>query len=373
MLIEKVNTSDIANFESTLLKVNQLEGINSILILSCEDNNYTPENMDKILTSIKKPVFGGIFPQLIHGKKTMTEGSLIIGMNHKAKTLAVNVPEADTDRESELLKFEDQLSDSKTMFVFTDGFTSGISSFIDDVFSVFGLELNYVGGGAGSLKKLSSSPCLFSNKGLLQNKAMLIASDINSGIGVNHGWNSISQSFQITESEGNVIKTIDWKPAFEVYKKITEEHSGQKFKQDNFFDIAKAYPFGINKLNNEMIVRDPIAKTENNEIVCVGEVPENSMVNILNGDNESLINAARQSHEEAMNTFSGRADKKSLFVMDCISRVLFLGDEFQKELMTMSSDDSPLFGALSIGEIANTGKSFLEFYNKTIISSYLED
>jgi len=43
-----------------------------------------------------------------------------------------------------------------------------------------------------------------------------------------------------------------------------------------------------------MIVRDPIMVKENGALVCVGEVPVESYVDILTGDESSLVNAARK-------------------------------------------------------------------------------
>jgi hypothetical protein len=157
-----------------------------------------------------------------------------------------------------------------------------------------------------------------------------------------------------------------------VYKNIVAAHSGKVLTKENFFDIAKAYPFGMNKLNNEMVVRDPIAVTEDNEIVCVGEVPPDSIVNVLNGNKESLISAAKDASQAAEESYSGKSSGKAMFLIDCISRVLFLDEYFQEELMAVYQDDCPLFGVLSVGEIANTGRSFLEFYNKTTVAAILE-
>ena len=372
MIREIIKESNISDFELALKRVDANKAVKSILVLSCEANKYEIQDIDPILQSINKPIFGGIFPQIISDNEKMLKGSLILGFVQEAKLLTVDVPELPPEREAHLLQYSQEVIKSKTMFVFVDGFAEKIGAFIDDVFNVFGLEKNYIGGGAGSLEAMQSTPCLMSNEGMLQKKAMLIAFEMNSGLGVKHGWESISDPIHITESEANVIKTIDWEPAFEVYKKIVEKHSGQIFRADNFFDIAKAYPFGMNKLNNEMVVRDPLMINHKKEIICVGEVPENSIVNILNGNKNSLITAATEASKQAYDNYPEKDENKSLFVIDCISRVLFLDDQFQEELSAVYDPKYPLFGVLSIGEIANTGRSFLEFYNKTMVAAFIE-
>lgn len=123
---------------------------------------------------------------------------------------------------------------------------------------------------------------------------------------------------------------------------------------------------------DEMIVRDPISVTSEQEIICVGEIPKNSFVYILNGNKESLIAGAA----EALKLAEDSADKYNrdggiLFFIDCISRVLFLEDDFREEL-SMVYQQKPLIGVLPLGEIANTGKAYLEFYNKTAVVGMLE-
>ena len=58
--------------------------------------------------------------------------------------------------------------------------------------------------------------------------------------------------------------------------------------------------------------------------------------------------------------------------MDCISRVLFLEDRFYEELNAVCKKDRFLIGACTIGEIANSGNDYLEFYNKTSVAAILE-
>ena len=175
--------------------------------------------------------------------------------------------------------------------------------------------------------------------------------------------------------DGNIIKEINWKNPFEVYKEIVEAHSGRQFTDDNFFDIAKGYPFGILKEDAECIVRDPLMVNENNELVCVGEVNDNMLVDILNGNTTSLIEAARHATSDSVNQAS--APKKAL-IIDCISRILFLEEDFDRELTAITSTIHNAFpevsigGALTLGEISSYGEGFLEFYNKTTVVGLFE-
>ena len=62
----------------------------------------------------------------------------------------------------------------------------------------------------------------------------------------------------------------------------------------------------------------------------------------------------------------------------CISRILFLEEDFQKELNkivdTLRSKHPKISvsGALTLGEISSFGNGYLEFYNKTVVVSLFE-
>ena len=111
---------------------------------------------------------------------------------------------------------------------------------------------------------------------------------------------------------------------------------------------------------------------ENGALVCVGEVPVESYVDILTGDESSLVNAARKALTLSLEAYLGPANHKVFFFIDCISRVLFLGKEFEKEIQAVYQEGIPLIGALTLGEIANSGKDYLEFYNKTAVVGCME-
>lgn len=352
------------------------KNVRSLVILSCDANGFTPDNLDHILKDSPVPLFGGIFPAILYGKKKMEKGSIVLGMHRESELIHIHgLSDSKADYEDMLDKLIPEIGAMKTMLVFVDGFAKRISAFIDSLFNTFGLEINYIGGGAGDADSsdMEQKPCLFTNEGLVQDSAILALLDLESGVGVSHGWEHMDGPFWVTETDGNIVKTIDWRPAFEVYKEVVEKYSGKVITEQNFFEIAKAYPFGIVRLGTEWIVRDPYKVGENNSLVCFGEIPERSFIHILEGKESSLIKAAGDARDFSREAFKSQGDSGINLFIDCISRVLFLGEAFSKELEAVYDENRELIGACTIGEIANCGKGYLEFYNKTSVVAILEE
>jgi hypothetical protein len=163
---------------------------------------------------------------------------------------------------------------------------------------------------------------------------------------------------------------IDYRPAFEHYKKVIEENTTHRFDRENFFAISKYYPFGLEKLNGSIVVRDPI-KASKNELICVADVPQNSITYILNGTQDKLIKAAKIAAEKIQHANA----QMPVILFNCISLSLVLGDKLTNEL-NMIAEHLPknacLIGVSSIGEIANTS-GFLEFYNKTVVIASFQE
>jgi hypothetical protein len=371
VIIQKDTTGTVAEFKRIFNSLQKNKNVKAVLILSCDANGFTPKNINPILKQSKIPIFGGIFPQIVAEHTKMEKGTILAGLEITANVAVIpNLSNTEIDYEDIIDENIPDQDNIKTMFVIVDGFSKRISALIDSIFNIFGLEFNYIGGGAGSLS-FEQKPCLFSNEGLIFDSALLITCEIESGIGVSHGWKKISGPYKVTESDRNIIKTLDWKPAFKIYREIIENHSNTKLNKANFFDLAKSYPFGIGKLGAESIVRDPLKKEDNGSLVCVGEVPEGAFVDILTGDKSSLITGARNALIKAKEDCKSQSDEKVILFIDCISRVLFLDDDFEHELNAVSIDNMPLIGALTLGEIANSGKDYLEFYNKTTVIGIL--
>ena len=242
-----------------------------------------------------------------------------------------------------------------------------ISDFLSRLFGKYWNKVSYIGAGCGSLS-LQQTPCIFNNEGIFQDSALLLFSKSKSSLGVKHGWNKIAGPLVANKTDGNRIIELNWRPAFEVYREVVEQHTSDRFDSTDFFDISKGFPFGIFKEGKEDIVRDPIAVDEEGAIVCVGNISQNVSLNILQGEAPKLISSAEEAAAEAV---VGK-EIDDLVVVDCISRVLYLEDEFVSELEAVRkqlTSGVELEGVLSIGEISSDKSGYLELYNKTIVVS----
>lgn len=345
-----------------------------ILILGCDANAWRAEEIETIVGRCELPVFGGLFPQIIHRNQNHALGTLLLGLECEPEIAVVNgLSDAAADFEQQVEAVTGHWSDADgetTMLVFVDGLSTQISALLRGLFMNFGLANNFIGGGAGSLS-FEQTPCIIGPSGLIADSAILARLPVPSRVGVTHGWRPISDPIKVTSSCGNLIKTLGWEPAFDVYKRIVEAYSGQRLEIDNFFALAKSHPFGITKIGTEIVVRDPVMVVDGTDLVCVGEVPEGGFVRLLEGTPQTLLAAAREARELAVSDAPADEGATPLFI-DCISRVLFLGDRILDELQVVGAD-KPVDGAFTLGEIANTGDAFLELYNKTSVFSMLCD
>ena len=346
------------------------EGAKSILLFLTEASAPEIESLDKYLKALPVPVIGGLFPQIIHGVNHYDHGALIFGINF---ALDVNVfPQLSTninDCEETLAQIAPWLNEHQSFLVLVDGLSANIDPFIEILYDKLGPSKTVAGGGAGSLS-LRQQPCLLSNQGVLADAALLVAWPNKISIGVSHGWQKVAGPFLVTSTQGNEIHTLDYRPAFELYKEIIESQTSKRFDKEGFFSIAKTFPFGMERLDQEILIRDPIA-TDNGALICVGRVPENTLVYLMKGVPEALIaSAGKAAHLVIDDLVEKDYLAMDCVLFDCISRVLFLEDRFEEELECVVKKLPPnteVVGALTLGEIASSPWGGLQFLNKTTV------
>lgn len=345
------------------------DGANGLIIMACEQNNFTPADLAPLVKGVNVPLIGGTFPMVMRDGKTYKKGSVVLGVSGKVQATALpDLNTAGVDIETQLKALSDNSPWARTMVVFVDFVVLRKTDLINALFEVFGMEISYVGGGAGSLT-LKRSPCLISNAGMFADGVVVMMLDVPSGVGVGHGWKNIGVPMQATETHGNTVKTINFLPAFGVYAEAVEKHTGIPFprEREKFFEASRAHPFGIARINMDMIVRDPLWVEPDGSMVFAGEIPQDSYISILEGSSDTLVAAAADVGRKAMAALPPGGKPGVFLLMDCISRTLFMDERFKEELAVLAPLGSTSAGACTMGEIANSGSEFLEFYNKTAV------
>lgn len=311
---------------------------------------------------------GAIFPAVIDGGQAHKAGAVLTKL---AGQVSVTLVKGLGDAENALpdlpaVNQSGSTGTKPTALVLLDGLTPHVAYFLSQLYNRYDTRAQYLGGGAGSLS-LVQMPCIFTEEGLFQDAAVVLLIDRPLQLAVRHGWSRLMGPIVATKVDKNRILELNWQNAFGVYKNVVEPEAGQQFTADNFFDIAKGFPFGMAKDGQEDVVRDPIMVDDEGALVCVGEVPSNSVLYILKGSPESLVAAAR----EAATVVAQSAYHGETIMMNCISRALYLEDGFTEELEAIQSSlppgSPPISGALTLGEISSYGDGYLEFFNKTTV------
>lgn len=368
MYIHVDTKGTVSGFTTLLNRLESRKDVTAVLVLSCDDNGFTPEQLSPSLQGCSKPIFGGIFPAILHDHQKLETGTVMVGMTCPVDCLVQE--ELGNDQKKILpamLNWSKRQDSSSTLLAFCDALSGGTDKLSEALLTVFGLRSNCIGGGAGSLT-FRGKPCIITNKGLLQDCAVLAIVDMESGVCARHGWHPLEGPFTVTETEGSWLRELDGKPAFDVYREVVERHSAKRFGMESFFDMAKGYPFGVPTLHGEHLVRDPLAMQEDGSMLLAGVVKEGAQLDILTGNKRSLLYAAERATWHARETFNTTGQEGTILLMDCISRVLYLDQDFQEELDAINDGVTELVGACTIGEFAGNGRDYLEFYNKTAVA-----
>ncbi|TSE35066.1 FIST signal transduction protein [Tepidimonas charontis] len=353
MLVHVFESSDLDALRAAVVRMRATPEVRSLLILLAEGTGWPAAALDTWARAQSMPLIGGIFPRVLAQRRLLAQGGVVVGLPWQITVHRIPLGEQP--------QVPSTLADAASLLVLADGLSAHVQPLIDALYDTVGVEVTSVGGGCGSLS-LRQSPCVLTARGLDTDVAAVAALPVPLMLGVRHGWRPLDPGLvlEATGASGNVVHTLNWEPALAVYRRVVEPVAGVTITADNFFDVAKAFPLGLLRADGEFIVRDPI-RVEGDALVCVGAVRPHATLTILNGSPTTLLQAAQDLGQLQAPGASGR------WIFDCISRVLFLGEEdgFTAELQRLVPDALPTAGALTLGEVAGTPNQRIAFCNKT--------
>ena len=341
----------------------------TLVIFAAENNPISDEAYQKLFATSKLEIIGGIFPQLLYNDKIIKKGFLLIPQEVALKyELIHHISNAETDLDSRAKEAAKRLASCKSLVIWVDGLSQRISVLLASVYDYFGAHINYYGGGAG--RTTGRSNCIFGQNDLFYDCALLIESEFTAYTSVQHGYEIFSGPHVVNKSINNSILEIDYVDAFSLYSSLLKKSGSPEINPQNLIDHSVKFPIGIQKYDGTIIVRDPIS-TDGKNLLCIGDAPEDSVIYILKGNEDNIIKAATDGMK---NMLDKNATTQSIFVIDCINRLHYLGDNYNKCIQATLdiAKDRKVVGVFSMGEIASDGDHPLEFFSKTIVQCGLE-
>ncbi|MBE9029628.1 FIST C-terminal domain-containing protein [filamentous cyanobacterium LEGE 11480] len=343
-----------------------------------EKNQAQLPTLLQALKQANIPCFGGTFMRLIVGHKTVEQGCAVARLDLWRSPFVVHDLHR-TDFSLEHLPRREELPENHTLVVLADADALYLADFFTQLYHRFGNRVQYLGGGAGILgaETAQQRQCVFtSEKGMIANAAVLALVAQPCVVGAHHGWERLHGPLLATRSEGKILHELNWQPAFEVYRQVVEAQINQPLHpKDLGSRLSHGFPLGMLQQGAEDIVRLPSTVTEDGGMVCIGGIQANSVVHILHGQPQSVVQAADKTLASCKSQIS--SPPNCHIVVNCVTRYWFLEDLGAEELATIhrgltSVESAPMIGALFKGEIASDGRSSLAMLNKSLaIGSFM--
>jgi hypothetical protein len=255
------------------------------------------------------------------------------------------------------------------VLLLTDGLGGDQMEVVRGAYGVVGAEIPLVGGCAGDDLKMKGTYQLFRHRVLRDSVvAAVVSSDAPIGIGVQHGWRRVGEPMLVTSSTGNRVQSLDDQPALDVYLKRLGAPAAVHDDADAFTRFALTHPLGISRRSGEEVRFVAGAGFDDRSLNCIASVPQGGLAWIMEGDEDSVLEATDQACAEAIAGLDGEPPL-GLVAFDCIARRGVLGDVgIAREIERIASfaGGAPVAGFYTYGEIARTS-GMRGFHNQTLV------
>lgn len=258
----------------------------------------------------------------------------------------------------------------RALLLLSDGLAGNQQEVVRGAYSVLGAGVPLVGGCAGDALKMQVTYQLCDDRAYTDAVVgAAISSNAPLGIGVRHGWRKVGQPMVITRSTDNHVFLLDDEPALDVYLKRLNAPVEAQEDAGSFTRFALTHPLGLDRRAGEEQVRF-IAEADfaQRSLVCIAEVPQGGITWLMEGDEQSVLDASDAACRDALDALGGRPPL-GIVAFDCIARRGVLGDEgIRREVARIAAHagGSPVAGFYTYGEIART-RGMSGFHNETLV------
>jgi hypothetical protein len=176
------------------------------------------------------------------------------------------------------------------------------------------------------------------------------------------GWEEFGPERVITQSESNVLYSIDNKPALELYKSYLGEFAAE------LPGSGLRFPMSVRKdINSAPLIRTLLAVDEASQsMTFAGDLPQGYLCRLLKTNMDLLIENAGLAAEVSK---IEQEDEFLVIAVSCVGRRLVLGQLCEEELEIIREklgDKAVITGFYSYGELSEKGESRCTLHNQTM-------
>ena len=249
-----------------------------------------------------------------------------------------------------------ETSRREIFIIFVDGLIKNGSQLIAGIKETLGISLPMIGGSSADDLKFKKTYQFF-NKEVLTNSAIgiLVGENATIKIGIRHGWKPLGKPRIATGASGNVIKSIDNKPAISIYEDYFGKDN-QEIKSGKLIYLSIRYPLGIYlEGEEEYLLRNAIDIAQDGSLICQGDIPQGATLKLMMGTKETTLKAAAQAAEQLKRISGKHKPPKFAIIFDSFSRNRLLGRSAKDEIDVIKNilgNDIPFVGFYTYGEQA---------------------
>jgi hypothetical protein len=262
------------------------------------------------------------------------------------------------------------------------GVTLDGEPFVEGIIEGFGkpastddVEVNIFGGKAGDDLALDSTFVFTNGKSSASAlMALIIDEDKVDVRGIaTCGWKALGTTKTVTKSDGNVVYTLDHKPALDMLL----NYLGVELKQEGDQEIVTFlsswyYPLQVERENVDPVIRTAMfANRKDRSLICSGKVPQGAKIKFSMPPDFDSIDTVVAECKIIKDDAQQEAD--ALIMFSCVSRYLSFGMVVSEEIEQVQKIwDVPMAGFFSYGEYGKslslsspgkTGKN--DYHNNT--------
>lgn len=252
--------------------------------------------------------------------------------------------------------------------IFIDGeqIVEGILKGFGEATALNGREITLFGGMAGD-ELIAEKPLVFTNGKSKDNAliALIIDEDKIDVRGIaSCGWKAVGTPKTVTKSEGNIVYTIDDKPALDMLMKFLGVDIVKEDNKDiTAFLNAWYYPLQLERENGDTVIRATrFANSKDRSLICTGGVPQGAKIKFSLPPDFDAIETVVAECASIKDNAQQRAD--ALIMFSCVSRHLSFGALMSEEIEQVQNVwNAPMVGFFTYGEYGKSKIGTNEFHN----------